>query len=439
MLIYIYGEAACTNPGFPKRHQYYFVMIDAEGRKAGKREDKMSKDGGCHHLCHHLLYQNQVVIWLILLVVAADLSLVLYRSAFSNNPSSQHFTFGQENDSSSSSQDGDSKVEGDLSFQKSTSPGDTSAPSLSSSAQSSNGNRSSPTESVQGNLSPQVNQENEETKLERVLSKAASADKTIIFTTINEAWITPGSLFDLFLEGFNIGNQTQYLLNHLVIVAMDQKAYSHCLGVHHHCYALITEGVDFSGRANYMSPQYMKMMWRRLDFMRTILELGYSFIFTDTDIIWFRDPFPHFYEDADFQIASDQYEFTSTDMRNRPNAGFMYVRSNSITLQFYKFWCGSKKTYPGKNEQDVLNIIKFDPFIKRIGLKIRFLDTAYFSGFCQPSKDLNVLCTMHANCCVDVHKKIHDLRLVIDDWKKYMALPSNRKKRYSWTQRKYCV
>ncbi|XP_071912011.1 uncharacterized protein [Coffea arabica] len=193
MLIYIYGEAACTNPGFPKRHQYYFVMIDAEGRKAGKREDKMSKDGGCHHLCHHLLYQNQVVIWLILLVVAADLSLVLYRSAFSNNPSSQHFTFGQENDSSSSSQDGDSKVEGDLSFQKSTSPeGDTSAPSLSSSAQSSNGNRSSPTESVQGNLSPQVNQENEETKLERVLSKAASADKTIIFTTINEAWITPG-------------------------------------------------------------------------------------------------------------------------------------------------------------------------------------------------------------------------------------------------------
>nr|XP_027072628.1 uncharacterized protein At4g15970-like [Coffea arabica] len=391
MLIYIYGEAACTNPGFPKRHQYYFVMIDAEGRKAGKREDKMSKDGGCHHLCHHLLYQNQVVIWLILLVVAADLSLVLYRSAFSNNPSSQHFTFGQENDSSSSSQDGDSKVEGDLSFQKSTSPeGDTSAPSLSSSAQSSNGNRSSPTESVQGNLSPQVNQENEETKLERVLSKAASADKTIIFTTINEAWITP-------------------------------------------------EGVDFSGRANYMSPQYMKMMWRRLDFMRTILELGYSFIFTDTDIIWFRDPFPHFYEDADFQIASDQYEFTSTDMRNRPNAGFMYVRSNSITLQFYKFWCGSKKTYPGKNEQDVLNIIKFDPFIKRIGLKIRFLDTAYFSGFCQPSKDLNVLCTMHANCCVDVHKKIHDLRLVIDDWKKYMALPSNRKKRYSWTQRKYCV
>ena len=123
MLIYIYGEAACTNPGFPKRHQYYFVMIDAEGRKAGKREDKMSKDGGCHHLCHHLLYQNQVVIWLILLVVAADLSLVLYRSAFSNNPSSQHFTFGQENDSSSSSQDGDSKVGGDLSFQKSTSPG----------------------------------------------------------------------------------------------------------------------------------------------------------------------------------------------------------------------------------------------------------------------------------------------------------------------------
>ena len=125
-----------------------------------------------------------------------------------------------------------------------------------------------------------VDKDSEKTKLERVLCKAATVDKTVIFTAANAAWTTPGSLIDLFLEGFRIGDQTISLLNHLVIVAMDQKAYSHCLGVHHHCYALITEGVDFSGRANYMSPQYMKMMWRRLDFMRTILELGYSFIFT---------------------------------------------------------------------------------------------------------------------------------------------------------------
>ena len=125
-----------------------------------------------------------------------------------------------------------------------------------------------------------VDKDSEKTKLERVLCKAATVDKTVIFTAANAAWTSPGSLIDLFLEGFRIGDQTISLLNHLVIVAMDQKAYSRCLEVHQHCYALTTEGVNFSGEAHFMSEQYLKMMWRRLDFMRTILELGYNFIFT---------------------------------------------------------------------------------------------------------------------------------------------------------------
>ncbi|KAK8537359.1 hypothetical protein V6N12_043525 [Hibiscus sabdariffa] len=35
-----------------------------------------------------------------------------------------------------------------------------------------------------------------------------------------------------------------------------------------------------------------------------------------------------------------------------------------------------------------------DSVISNIGLKIRFLDTAYFGGLCEPSRDLNVLCKL---------------------------------------------
>lgn len=29
-----------------------------------------------------------------------------------------------------------------------------------------------------------------------------------------------------------------------------------------------------------MTPDYLKMMWKRIDFLRYVLELGYNFIFT---------------------------------------------------------------------------------------------------------------------------------------------------------------
>ena len=79
------------------------------------------------------------------------------------------------------------------------------------------------------------------------------------------------------------------------------------------------------------------------------------------------------------------------------------------TIKFYKFWYKSKGRIPGRNDQDVFNGIRRDPLISKIGLEIEFLDTAFFGGFCKPSKDLNLVCTMHANCCVG-SDKIHDLR-----------------------------
>lgn len=105
-------------------------------------------------------------------------------------------------------------------------------------------------------------------------------DKTVILTTANEAWTSPNSILDLFLESFRIGVATRRLLNHLVVIALDQRAFSRCKDVHSHCFALSTEGVDFSQEAAFLSDDYLKMMWRRIDFLRYVLEMGYNFIFT---------------------------------------------------------------------------------------------------------------------------------------------------------------
>ncbi|XWS22905.1 hypothetical protein CRYUN_Cryun29cG0075900 [Craigia yunnanensis] len=131
-------------------------------------------------------------------------------------------------------------------------------------------------------------------------------------------------------------------LDHLVIVALDEKAYNRCRIVHKHCLALIIEDVDFRQEAYFMTPHYLKMMWRRIEFLRFVLELGYSFVFTDANIMWFRDPFPRFFLDADFQIACDNFLGRPDDMNNRPNGGFNYVKSNKRSIAFYIFWYSAR-------------------------------------------------------------------------------------------------
>ncbi|XP_073131902.1 uncharacterized protein At4g15970-like [Henckelia pumila] len=282
-------------------------------------------------------------------------------------------------------------------------------------------------------------------KLESTLKEAATEDgKTVIITTLNAAWTEPNSIFDFFLESFRIGNHTLHLLDHVVVAALDEIAYARCLAVKLHCYALTTAGVNFTGEELFMSEDYLKLMWRRIDFLRVVLQLGFNFVFSDADVMWLRDPFPRFYPNADFQISCDHYydELDSTDIGNSPNGGFNYVKSNNKTIKFYKFWYKGKDYFPGKHDQDVLNMIKMDPYVADLKMEMRFLKTAYFGGFCEPSKDLDLVITMHANCCIGLENKIHDIQMVMDDWKRYMELQGPSRERNSstrsWTVPRIC-
>ncbi|KAF8390626.1 hypothetical protein HHK36_025153 [Tetracentron sinense] len=265
----------------------------------------------------------------------------------------------------------------------------------------------------------------ERRELVKVLKKASMGDRTVILTTLNQAWSGPGSVIDLFLESFRIGEGTEGLLNHLVIVAMDRQAFDQCKSIHPHCFSLTTPGVDFAAEKVFMTPDYLKLMWRRIYFLRLVLELGYNFVFTDADVMWFRNPFRHLGEDI--TIACDFYMGNPEDTSNRANGGFKYVKSNTMTIEFYKYWHMARVLYPNSHDQYVFEIIKHAKIVKRLGLQINYLDTAYFGGFCQPSKNMSKVCTMHANCCVGIERRLHDLRLVLDDWKNFSALSQQEK------------
>lgn len=105
-------------------------------------------------------------------------------------------------------------------------------------------------------------------------------NKTVIITTLNEAWAAKDTMIDLFLLSFRRGKNIQHLLDHMVIVTLDRKAHERCLELHRFCFRLQTEGVDFAGEKKFMSGDYLRMMWRRIKFLGDVLEMGYSFVFS---------------------------------------------------------------------------------------------------------------------------------------------------------------
>ena len=132
---------------------------------------------------------------------------------------------------------------------------------------------------------------NESQKLDCVLRKASMKDgnKTVIMTILNNAWAEPNSIFDLFIESFRVGNGTEGLLKHLVLICVDEKAYARCSASYPHCYHLRTKsgGLNLAKEAFFMSPSYMEMVWRKIEFLGEVLEMGYSFVFTVRNVLFF--------------------------------------------------------------------------------------------------------------------------------------------------------
>ncbi|GAA0187224.1 hypothetical protein LIER_34512 [Lithospermum erythrorhizon] len=124
--------------------------------------------------------------------------------------------------------------------------------------------------------------------LDDALAKVSTKNNTIIIAVINKAYVEGDKpMLDLFLDGFWDGENTRSLIDHLLIVAVDQTSFDRCMFLRLYCYKLKTDGVDYGGgEVVYMSEDFIKMMWTRTLFLGQVLKRGYNFIFTDLDLIW---------------------------------------------------------------------------------------------------------------------------------------------------------
>ncbi|KAM1027628.1 hypothetical protein ACFX13_041091 [Malus domestica] len=273
-----------------------------------------------------------------------------------------------------------------------------------------------------------------EDELETVLGKASMDNKTVIIAVINKAYAVQDvkadtTMLDLFIESFWQGEGTMTLVDHLVLVAVDQTAYDRCMFLRLNCYRLETEGVDFGGEKLFMSEDFIKMMWRRTWLLLEVLKRGYSFVFTDTDVVWLRDPFKRLSknETEDLQMSTDMFFGDPWNASQLINTGFYYVRSNSKTIALFDRWYTSKDNATGLKEQDVLLNLFRGGITGELGLRVRFLDTLYFSGFCQNSRDFGQVSTVHANCCRSIVAKVKDLKAVLRDWKRFKRFMSHKR------------
>ncbi|KAJ9140061.1 hypothetical protein P3X46_030748 [Hevea brasiliensis] len=90
-----------------------------------------------------------------------------------------------------------------------------------------------------------------------------------------------------------------------------------------------------------------------------------------------------------------------------------YVEGDKPMLDRY----ARKDNSTGQKKQDVLDRMMHEGVFRKLELRVRFLDTLYFSGFCQNIRDIRVVSTVHANCCRTISAKIAALTAVIQNWK----------------------
>lgn len=115
------------------------------------------------------------------------------------------------------------------------------------------------------------------------------------------------------------------------------------------------------------------------------------------------------------------------------------VRSNNKTIALFDSWYAQKNNSRGLKEQDVLLNLMHQGLFRNLGLKVMFLDTTFFSGFCQDSRDARLVSTVHANCCRSIVAKVADLSTVMDDWRRFKSLSANESSRFIWSPHDRCI
>ncbi|CAN7051612.1 hypothetical protein IGI04_027336 [Brassica rapa subsp. trilocularis] len=253
----------------------------------------------------------------------------------------------------------------------------------------------------------------ESSGLSSLLKEAATEDNTVIITMVDREWAKPASLLDLFLESFRIGERTKHLLNHLIVVALDNQALRYCRRAHPRCYLHTGSGKKIGS----VNPDGLIAGWNKKALVKEILELGYNMIFTEADVIWLRNPLMHCHPHNSVSVACG---FSSSDQHvtAENTGGFFYAKSNEITIDMFKILNVERVLYPSTGNQSFCDIVKREDVIRGLNMKVTYLDDDNFVRFCQQNRqNQSKITTVHASCYDDTKSKVQYLKLLLQDRK----------------------
>ncbi|CAI6006393.1 unnamed protein product [Closterium sp. NIES-65] len=220
------------------------------------------------------------------------------------------------------------------------------------------------------------------------------------------------------------------LVARLVVVAYDDASFEACCAMGLNCYMDWQEDAPHredlgGGQKHFMTRAYIHLVWRKVAVVTSMLALGYDVLFTDSDILWLRNPLPLLWRRPhDLQMSADWWSPNPRSVV--ANGGFYAARANTRTLRFFQDWLAWHRRCPQFRIQQVFNWIRpeANPFT-RVGsrLLLRYLHTNQFGGFCEMGHSLSSLLTVHANCCPGLGNKLPVLKQLAADWDFFSALP----------------
>ncbi|KAJ4799857.1 Nucleotide-diphospho-sugar transferase family protein [Rhynchospora pubera] len=273
----------------------------------------------------------------------------------------------------------------------------------------------------------------EDDELKTALKFLSNENRTVIITIINKSHTEEEGMLDLFLKGLRGGKETDYLIDRILFVAVDQVALSRCTEMQLNCYKLEMSTRNLSqGPSSELN--LVDDMWTKSYFLGMVLKLGYSFIFTSIDVLWLRNPLNYLVRKGeDMSISCDTYNGQPFDNSNSINRGIFFVASNNKTITFFdKLYAARNNS--GLTEQDKLYDMKTEGAFHKLNMKVGFLDTDHFCGLCQMKCNIKKVMTLHANCCGTKQAKISYLTAVLKIW-----LRSDGVSSVKWPKHKACL
>ena len=160
------------------------------------------------------------------------------------------------------------------------------------------------------------------------------------------------------------------------------------------------------GAAVYNTAAFLAKMNVRTNYTLRTLELGYSILQTDTDIIYLKNPFPY------FNCKKCPIEAMQDGIGGYINAGFVYIRANNITVDVYRAMLQKTIQAPTSEDQRNLNNIMISK-----KLSYRVLDAKQFirgkdyyeeggRNFKSSAKDCPECVAIHNNWIVSTPAKV---------------------------------